>query len=247
MIIGLINDNGKVRNILRDMNFYHILNVSEIKDGENHVVELNENVDEFSEREDFFIVRIGGVKAKDDFERLADVVIVNEGDLRAKVEKVVADNLFKYQDRRPSWDEYFMSISDQVKMRATCMSSKKGTVIVRGKTIISTGYNGTPKGIKHCTAGGCQRCTSRHLGRLKSGVYSEPCICNHSEENAIVQAAYNGVSTKDAILYTTYTPCTVCAKMIINAGIKEVVAQVNYPDPVGRRLFKEARVKLRII
>jgi dCMP deaminase len=247
MIIGLINDNGKIRNLLRDMNFYHILNVSEVKDGENHIVELGDNVDEFLSREDFLIVRYGEKVAKDAFEKLATVVITPEGNLKEKVQKVVSDYLFKLQDSRPSWDQYFMNIADQVKMRANCMSAKKGTVIVKDKMVISSGYNGTPKGIEHCTSGGCQRCTSRHLGKLKSGIYSEPCICNHSEENAIVQAAYNGASTKGASLYTTFTPCTMCAKMIINSGIIEVFAKVNYPDEVGRRLFKQAGVKLILL
>ncbi len=160
--------------------------------------------------------------------------------LQKKVEKMVQDHLYKYQDSRPDWDHYFMDIAEQVKLRCTCMSAKKGAVVVKEKMIISTGYNGTPKGIEHCTLGGCKRCTSRHLGKIKSGVYSEPCICCHSEENAIVQAAYNGVSTKDAIMYTTFTPCTTCAKMIINAGITEVVAKVEYPDEVGMKLFQQA-------
>lgn len=167
--------------------------------------------------------------------------------LQAKVQKLVQDWMFKLQDPRPDWDHYFMNIAEQVKMRCSCMSAKKGTIVVRDKMILSTGYNGTPKGVTHCTAGGCPRCTSRHLGKIKSGVYSEPCICCHSEENAIVQAAYNGTSTNGAMLYTTFTPCTTCAKMIINAGIKEVIAKVKYPDEVGTRLLKEAGVKLRVL
>ncbi|MFH1276186.1 MAG: dCMP deaminase family protein [Candidatus Woesearchaeota archaeon] len=254
MIIGLINDNGKIRNLLRDMNFFPILNLDEIKDGENHIIEFTQdstNIKNFTKREDFLIIRLAKKesekKSANNFEKLANVVVINEGDLAVKIQKVVEDYLFKKQDSRPTWDEYFMNIADQVKMRCTCMSAKKGAVIVKDKMVISSGYNGTPKGIVHCTLGGCQRCTSRHLGKMKSGVYSEPCICCHSEENAIVQAAYNGVSTKGAIMYTTFTPCTNCAKMIINAGILEVVAKVLYPDPVGRRLFEESGVKLRVL
>lgn len=182
--------------------------------------------------------------------KMAKIILKNDSTLEVletKVKKLVNDWLYKLQDERPSWDQYFMNIADEVKMRATCMSAKKGAIIVRNKTIISTGYNGSPKGIKHCTAGGCPRCTSRHLGRLKSGDYSEPCICCHSEENAIVQAAFNGTSTKDATMYTTFTPCTSCSKMIINAGIKEVVAKVRYPDNIGTELLKKACVMLRII
>ncbi|MBI2146394.1 AAA family ATPase [Candidatus Woesearchaeota archaeon] len=167
--------------------------------------------------------------------------------LQEKVQKLVADWMFKLQDQRPDWDHYFMNIADQIKMRSNCMSAKKGAIVVKDRMILSTGYNGTPKGVTHCTAGGCPRCTSRHLGKIKSGVYSEPCICCHSEENAIVQAAYNGTSTNGAVLYTTFTPCTMCAKMIINAGITEVVAKTKYPDDVGTKLLKEAGVRLRVL
>lgn len=182
--------------------------------------------------------------------KMAKVHLANNSSLKVletKVERMVNDWLFKLQDSRPGWDNYFMNIAEQVKFRATCMSAKKGAIIVRDKTIISTGYNGTPKKIKHCTEGRCERCTKRHLGKVKTGVYSLPCVCCHAEENAIVQAAYNGVSTKGTVLYTTFTPCTTCAKMIINAGIKEVIAKVLYPDDVGRKLFKEAGVKLRVM
>jgi len=140
-----------------------------------------------------------------------------------------------------------MNIAQQVKMRASCLSAKKGAILVKDKMIISTGYNGTPKGMTHCLSGGCQRCTSRHLGKIKSGSYSEPCICVHSEENAIVQAAYNGISTKGAVMYSTFTPCTSCAKMIINAGITEVITKTIYPDDVGTKLLVDAKIKLRLL
>jgi len=182
--------------------------------------------------------------------KLAKIELNNDSTLeklREKVEKLVNDWMFKLQLPRPSWDEYFMNIAQAIKMRCNCMSSKKGSVIIRDKIILSTGYNGTPKGITHCNEGGCPRCTSRHLGKIKSGQYTEPCTCAHSEENAIVQAAYNGASTKDAVLYTTFTPCTSCAKMIINAGIKEVVAKITYPDEVGTRMLREAGVMLRVL
>ena len=180
----------------------------------------------------------------------AKVVINNDSTkekLDEKVHKLVEDWLYQLKSERPDWDHYFMNIAEQVKSRSTCMSAKKGAIIVKDKMIISTGYNGSPKGIKHCNHGGCKRCTSRHLGRLKSGNYSEPCICCHSEENAIVQAACNGSSTQNAIMYTTFTPCVSCAKMIINAGIKEVIAKINYPDDVGTALLKEAGIRLRVL
>lgn len=182
---------------------------------------------------------------------LAKVTIVNDSTLEVleeKVKRLVKDWLYKLQDKRPDWDHYFMNIAEQVKLRSSCLSAKKGTLIVRDKQIISTGYCGSPKGIKHCTAGGCPRCTSRHLGKIKSGVYSEPCICAHSEENAIVQAAYNGIATKGATMYTTFSPCVTCCKMIINAGIVRVVGKVKYPEnDVGLNMLKEAKVKFELI
>lgn len=182
--------------------------------------------------------------------KMATVVLTNDSTkekLQGKVEQLVSGWMFKLQDLRPDWDHYFMNIAQQVKMRCNCMSAKKGAIIVKDKMIISTGYNGSPKGITHCTAGGCPRCTARHLGKVKSGEYSQPCVCCHAEENAIVQAAYNGTSTNGATIYTTFTPCTACAKMLINAGIKEVNALVKYPDDIGTRLLKEAGVKLRVL
>ena len=108
---------------------------------------------------------------------MAKVVLVNDSTLEKlekKINKLVKDWLYKLQESRPDWDNYFMNIAEQVKMRATCMSAKKGSIIIKNKMILSTGYNGSPKGIEHCTKGGCIRCTSRHLGKIKSGVYSEP-------------------------------------------------------------------------
>ncbi len=182
--------------------------------------------------------------------KMAKVILSNDSTkekLQEKVEKLVSDWMFKLQDIRPDWEHYFMNIAQQVKMRCNCMSAKKGAIIVKDKMILSTGYNGSPKGITHCTAGGCPRCTARHLGKVKSGEYSQPCICCHAEENAIAQAAYNGTSTRGATIYTTFTPCTACAKMLINAGIKEVVALVKYPDDIGTKLLKEAGVKLKVL
>ncbi len=182
--------------------------------------------------------------------RMARVTIVNDAtleELRQKVEMLIQDWLYRLQEARPSWDDYFMNIAENIKTRATCMSSKKGSLIVKDRTIVSTGYNGTPKGTTHCTAGGCPRCTSRHLGKIKSGEYSEPCICCHAEENAIVQAAFNGTATKGATLYTTFTPCTQCAKMIVNAGIVHVIAKTIYPDDVGTRLLKDAGIRFDVL
>lgn len=149
--------------------------------------------------------------------------------------------------KRPSWDEYFMEVAKVVKSRSTCLSSAKGAVLVLGRQIISTGYNGTPAGTKHCDEGGCARCMAVYEGRLKSGKDLENCACCHGEENAIVQAAKNGIQTSGCTLYSTHSPCTFCSKMIINAGIRKVVASTAYPDQLGVRLMKEAGLELVIV
>ena len=144
--------------------------------------------------------------------------------------------------RRPGWDEYFMRIAQEVALRSNCSRRQVAAVIVKDHRIISTGYNGTPRGIKNCHEGGCPRCSSD----APSGTALEECLCCHGEENAIVQAAYHGISVKDSTLYTTFSPCLLCAKMIINAGIREVVYAERYSiDGTSRRILNEAGVKLR--
>ena len=181
--------------------------------------------------------------------KAAKVTIMNDKNidsLRAKIDKLVKDYLYKLQPKNPDWDEYFMKLAETASIRANCLSAQKGAVIVKDKRVISTGYNGSPKGVTHCNKGGCKRCTLRHLGKLKTGEYTEPCICCHAEENAIVQAALHGISTKDSVMYTTFTPCITCAKMIINAGIKEVIGKEIYADKEGLALLKRAGVKVRL-
>jgi dCMP deaminase len=140
-----------------------------------------------------------------------------------------------------------MQVANVVKTRSTCLSSAKGAVLVSGRQIVSTGYNGTPAGTKHCDEGGCDRCLAVSEGRLKSGQDLDSCACVHGEENAIIQAAKNGISTLDCTLYSTHSPCTSCSKTIINAGIKRVVAGSKYPDELGVRLMKEAGVELQML
>lgn len=142
--------------------------------------------------------------------------------------------------QRPDWDTYFMNIAEAAASRANCTRRQIGAVLVKDKRIISTGYNGTPMGTKNCFEGGCSRCASS----VPSGSNLDKCSCCHAEENAIVQAALHGMQTKDATLYTTFTACTQCAKMIINAGIRKVVAKKDYPDDLGTALLKEAGVEL---
>lgn len=143
---------------------------------------------------------------------------------------------------RPQWDEYFMGIAKVVALRSNCIKRKVAAVIVKDKRIISTGYNGTPRGIENCNEGGCPRCYS--FGASGQGLTE--CLCSHAEENAIVQAAYHGVSLKDATLYTTFSPCLLCTKMILNSGIKEIVYNAKYPmGELSFTLLKKAYLQVR--
>ncbi len=126
---------------------------------------------------------------------------------------------------RPDWDAYFMEIARVVARRGNCMKRQIAAVVVRDQRIISTGYNGTPRGARNCNEGGCPRCNSL----APSGTDLDECICNHAEENAITQAAYHGISIKGATMYCTYSPCLHCTKLIINAGIEQVVYNADYP------------------
>lgn len=142
---------------------------------------------------------------------------------------------------RPSWDEYFMNIATIVAMRSNCMKRKVAAVIVQDRRIISTGYNGTPRGVTNCNQGGCPRCNSF----ADSGTRLGECLCSHAEENSIVQAAYHGISVKGATLYSTFSPCLICTKMIINAGIAKVIYNLDYPlSDSARQLMEEAGVEL---
>lgn len=142
---------------------------------------------------------------------------------------------------RKSWDEYFMEIAEIVKTRSTCLRRQVGAVIVKDNRIITTGYNGAPSGLRHCTdIGGCER----ERLHIPSGQRHELCRALHAEQNAIIQAAKLGVSIDGATLYCTHQPCSVCAKMIINAGIRRVVYQEGYPDSFSLDIFEEAKVQL---
>lgn len=142
--------------------------------------------------------------------------------------------------KRPSLDEYFMEIAKVVASRSTCLRQNVGAVIVRDKRILSTGYNGAPMGLPHCLDIGCLR---QELN-VPSGERHELCRAVHAEQNAIIQAAYHGVSIKGATLYTTHQPCIMCAKMMINAGIVRVVYGKDYADNRGLEFLKEAGVEV---
>ena len=136
---------------------------------------------------------------------------------------------------RPSWDEYFMRIAELVCTRATCDRLHVGAILVREKMIVSTGYNGSTKGGEHCDQVG-HRMINGHCSRTI-----------HAETNAVLQAAYHGISTKETILYTRYFPCENCVKNLINAGIKKVVYRENYKNidhPSAKKLLRQAKVRL---
>ncbi len=150
--------------------------------------------------------------------------------------------LKKQIHQRPSWDEYFLEVALLVAKRATCLRRKVGAVLVREKRILATGYNGAPSGLKDCLEIGY--CLRERLG-IPSGQRHELCRGLHAEHNVIIQAALHGISTKDSVLYLTNQPCVICAKMLINSGVKEIVIAGDYPDEMARGLLKEAGIKLR--
>jgi len=121
-----------------------------------------------------------------------------------------------------------------------------GAVLVQGRQIIATGYNGTPRGTPNCLEGGCKRCADKVGGLIKSGEDKDMCICVHAEVNAILQSAYQGTSTKGASMYTTTSPCMLCAKEMLNAGVQAVYYDKEDPGEQAslnflKKFMKEIR------
>lgn len=143
--------------------------------------------------------------------------------------------------RRPGWDEYFMRFARLAAERSSCMRRQVGAVIVRDRRVVATGYNGAPAGVRHCRETGCLR----EKLKVPSGERHELCRGLHAEQNAIIQAALHGVSTQESAVYCTNLPCIICAKMLINAGIREVVMGDGYPDELTAEMLGEAGVALR--
>ncbi len=142
---------------------------------------------------------------------------------------------------RPDWNTYFMDITKLVAKRSTCLRRAVGAVIVKNKRILSTGYNGAPSRITHCAEAGCLRAQMK----VPSGERHELCRGIHAEQNAIIQAAYHGVSIAGATLYCTNQPCSICAKMIINAGIKKIYYKEGYADPLAVQMLTEADIAMK--
>lgn len=149
--------------------------------------------------------------------------------------------------KRPDWDEYFVSIAAVVARRSDCLRRRAGAVIVLGRSIVSTGYDGTPIGVRNCSEGGCLSCARE--AQPEQGYYD--CLCVHAEANAILLAARHGTSVEGGILYTTARPCFGCLKESIQAGIMEIVYDCEslYEDEVLEeaygRLVQESGLGMR--
>jgi dCMP deaminase len=141
---------------------------------------------------------------------------------------------------RPSWDAYFMTIARQVATRSTCLRRRVGAVLVRDKRILATGYNGAPRGLAHCSEVGCLR----DRMKVPSGERHELCRGLHAEMNGLLQAAEHGIRIEGAVIYSTNQPCSLCAKMLINAGIRTIYIAEGYPDELAARMLEEAGVEV---
>ena len=145
------------------------------------------------------------------------------------------------KEERPSWDEYFTEIAKLVATRSNCVIRKVVAVITVDNQIVSTGYNGAPKGLHHCIdAGGCLR----KLNKIESGTRQEICRAVHAEQNAIISAAIKGVSIKGGTLYVNTYPCSICTRMLINAEIKRIVYDSDYSDPLAKEMLDESGIEV---
>lgn len=142
---------------------------------------------------------------------------------------------------RPDNDTYFMKMAELVATRSTCLRRNVGAVVVKEKRVLTTGYNGAPKGLRHCAEVGCVRLENK----IESGTRHELCRGVHAEQNAVIQAAYFGVSIKDSVIYSTNFPCVMCAKILVNAGIREIIYQDDYVDELSKKVLEETNVLVR--
>jgi len=142
---------------------------------------------------------------------------------------------------RPTWEEYFMEITRLVAKRATCLRRQVGAVLVMDKRLLATGYNGAPSGLAHCLEVGCLR----EARQIPSGERHELCRGLHAEQNVIIQAAFHGIRIQGSTLYCTNLPCAICTKMLINAGIREIIYEGGYGDTLSREMLLEAGIPVR--
>jgi dCMP deaminase len=141
---------------------------------------------------------------------------------------------------RIDWDTYFIEITNVVKKRSTCLRRQVGAVIVKNNNLLASGYNGVPTKITHCEKVGCLR----DKLNVPSGKNHELCRGLHAEQNAIIQAAKHGINIDGSTIYTNIKPCSICTKMIINAGIKRIVYLHDYNDPLADEILKETKIRL---
>lgn len=139
---------------------------------------------------------------------------------------------------RSDWNDYFFEFANLASTRSPCLRRKVGAVLVKDKMVIATGYNGPPRGVRHCSEVGCVR----DKGKVPSGERHELCRGSHAEQNAMVQAARCGIAINGADLYCSTRPCAICTKMIINAGIANVYYMEDYKDDLSEELAKESKV-----
>ena len=147
---------------------------------------------------------------------------------------------------RPSWDEQFLLLAETMALRSNCLTRHIGAVLVRDNRVIATAYNGTPAGTPNCFDGGCQRCSNRAAGRVKSGESLESCLCMHAEANAILHCSAAGTTAYGSTLYTTLAPCLECSKLLITVGVSRVVCIGEYPES-AESLLTEANVVVKRI
>ena len=178
---------------------------------------------------------------KDEFEDALDEFVARRSWFEETGNPNPTSETIQETTARPNPDEYFMQMAHLVKQRSTCPRRSVGAVIVKNKHVLSTGYNGNPKGMKHCEEIGCLR---EELS-VPSGQRHELCTGLHAEQNAIIQAAVFGVSIDGAVIYLTNTPCSVCAKMLINAGVQEIIYQDGYPDKLAQKILDDSKIKIR--
>ena len=146
-------------------------------------------------------------------------------------------------NERPSWDEYFLRITEEAARRSTCLRRHVGAILVRDKRILTTGYNGAPRGLPHCSEAGCLR----EQEGVPSGERHELCRGLHAEMNALLQAAAHGIRIERATLYSTTFPCSLCAKMLINCGIERIVCTQDYPDQLAKEMLSQAGIEVVIL
>lgn len=176
----------------------------------------------------------------------ADIFVLNNGTIQELTEKIAENTSFDtkgYFARRPSWDEIFMNETYTWATRSTCMRRKVGAVIsTPNHVMISQGYNGSPRGTPNCiNLGYCER----QKMSIPSGQRLETCRAVHAEPNAIINAGMQGKSVKGDLLYCTTFPCQICAGIIINAGIEEIIYEADYPNDKAKQTFSEAGIKTR--